>query len=221
MKNIDLLYQYRFNEKENKVKYRIWQILCESYFQRFIPESSTVMDLAAGYGEFIKNIKAKEKIAIDINPNSKAVLSDDIRFHSLDATDLYEIESGSIDIVFVSNFFEHLKTKMELDKVFVEINRVLKPEGKLLVMQPNIRYCYNQYWDFYDHYTPLSHFSAIEGLKKSGFTVEKVIPKFLPFSTKSFFPKNSFLIRAYLMFPIFWPLFGKQFFIVARKSAFK
>ena len=43
-----------------------------------------------------------------------------------------------------------------------------------------MRYLYDKYWDFYDHFIPLSHVSLAEGLLLNGFAVEEVIDRFLP-----------------------------------------
>lgn len=74
-----------------------------------------------------------------------------------------------------------------------------------------------EYWDFYDHYLPLSHLSLEEGLSQSGYEVTKNIPRFLPFTMKSKKPTADFVISTYLKMPFAWPLFGKQFLVVAQK----
>ena len=65
------LYASRFCDSEKKAKDRIWKVLCKSYFQKYVPDDSVVIDIAAGYGEFINNINTNKngaKYAIDINP---------------------------------------------------------------------------------------------------------------------------------------------------------
>ena len=71
------IYQNRFRgEIENKN--RIWKILCTRYFQKFIDANNdTVVDIAAGYGEFLNNISAKKKIAIDLNNDIKKYIEKD------------------------------------------------------------------------------------------------------------------------------------------------
>lgn len=61
------LYDNRFSNVDRK-RNAIWRILCTSFFQKFIPESHAVVDIAAGRCEFINNIKAAEKYAFDLNP---------------------------------------------------------------------------------------------------------------------------------------------------------
>lgn len=217
MENVKELYNNRFSTDEKNLKLRIWQILCSDFFSKHIPNSASVLEIACGFGEFLKNIQAKRKIGVDLNSESKKHLSPDIEFLNQSAADMQSVGDGSIDVVFASNFFEHLPNKIEMDKVLKETRRVLRTGGKLIIMQPNIRYCYDQYWDFYDHHLALSDLSTKEGLELSGFKVETVIPRFMPYSTKSKIPKATIFVRLYLKFPFLWRIFGKQFLIIARK----
>jgi SAM-dependent methyltransferase len=219
MANLSALYDFRFKESERPQKLLIWKTLCESFFQKLVGEGKTILDLASGYGEFSQNIRAKRKIAVDLNPDAKAFLPEGTEFHNCSATAITGVESNSVDVIFTSNFLEHLRTKEELDRVFQEMKRVLRPGGRFIIMGPNIRYVYAEYWDFYDHYLPLSHLSLEEGLVQAGYEIERLIPRFLPYSTRSSLPKATFLIRAYLAFPPAWQILGKQFLCVARKPA--
>ena len=213
---LDKLYEVRFSERERAAKDAIWAVLCEDYFQQFIPESSTVLDIACGYGEFIRHIRAARKLAIDMNPAVEAELPKDIEFRLTRADQMAGIESASVDVCFTSNFFEHLESHRMMDAVLTEARRVLRPGGRFVCMQPNIRYAYDKYWDFYDHVLALSHLSAAEGFAKNGFEVERVVPRFVPFSTKSAYPKHPLFVKAYLKVPLLWRLLGGQFVIVAK-----
>ena len=75
------IYKKRF-ASEVRERYRMWAVLCGLFFQRFVSENDTVLDLASGYGEFINNIKCKKKIACDINPDTKQFLNTDVQFFS-------------------------------------------------------------------------------------------------------------------------------------------
>ena len=88
----------------------------------------------------------------------------------------------------------------------------------MIILQPNIRYCYKDYWMFFDHITPLDDRALVEILELTKFKMINVIPQFLPYSTKSALPKSLFLIRLYLKLPILWRLFGKQALIICEKT---
>ena len=218
MPDLAALYRFRFRESERAQKMLIWKTLCAHYFQRLVGEDKVVLDLACGYGEFINNIKARKKYAVDLNPDAPRYLGPDVEFHACPA-DKIDVESGSIDVVFTSNFLEHLKTKEECDAVLADVRRILKPGGRFIVMGPNIRYLAAEYWDFYDHYLPLSHLSLEEGLVQAGYDVTTIIPRFLPYTTRSALPQHPLLIALYLKIPFVWRILGKQFLLVGQKPA--
>ena len=80
----------------------------------------------------------------------------DVRVYQALSTNLPKELSSKIDVVFVSNFFEHLDSKNELIDTLKEIHRVLKPGGKVMILQPNIRLVGDSYWDYVDHTLPLT-----------------------------------------------------------------
>jgi hypothetical protein len=59
---------------------RVWKILCNDFFARYIPRESAVLDLGAGWGEFINNIDAAEKYALDLNIDAESRVSADVKF---------------------------------------------------------------------------------------------------------------------------------------------
>jgi SAM-dependent methyltransferase len=211
------LYKARFPEQELPRKNAIWQVLCRHFFQRYVTSTDTVVDLACGYGEFINNIRGGDKIAVDLNPDSSRFLAPGIHFEQVDATAIGGLLQGKADIVFTSNFLEHLPDKAALEVLLLQVLEALKPGGRLLVMGPNLRYLPGQYWDFYDHHLGLTHLSLCEALNNLGFDLELCIDRFLPYTTQGALPTHPLLVRAYLLMPPVWKLLGKQFFIVARR----
>lgn len=211
------LYEHRFDAGEMRQRHRIWKVLCDHWFKKFIPYDSSVLDIGSGSGEFINQIECKEKFAVDSNDANKKFLSQDVKFYLCQSVNLSCIPDGRLDVVFMSNFLEHLLTKEEFARTIVEANRVLKPKGKLLILGPNIKYVYRNYWDFFDHHIPLSHYGLVELLEALGFSCELVLAKFLPYTVKSHIPKFPFLVRLYLAVPLVWKFMGRQMFIVARK----
>ncbi len=215
--DIEQLYRTRFSPAEQASKERVWRVLCEDFFSRFVRPNDTVLDLACGYGEFINFIPCGRRLAMDINADAQAHLLPEVEFFHRSCEDLSFLADGSLDVVFESNMFEHLPSKEMLTRVVREVRRVLRPAGRFVMMQPNIKYVGDDYWDFYDHMIPLSHVSCAELLEHCGYTIETMIPRFVPYTTKSRLPQHPLLVRLFIRCPPLWRLVGKQFVIVARR----
>lgn len=216
--NLSELYKIRFEEAELPRKNAIWKVICNDYLQRFIRPTDTVVDIACGYGEFLNNIRATRKIAVDLNPDARKFLSADVEFNQCMATDLASVVKGEADVVFTSNFLEHLPDKKTLDVFLDEVLIALKPGGRYIILGPNLRYLPGEYWDFYDHHLGLTHLSLREALQLKGFEIDVCVDRFLPYTTQGALPTHPLLVKAYLKLSFVWPLFGKQFFIVARRK---
>lgn len=215
MSDLEQIYRRRFCG-DDQFRNEMYHVLCNDFFQKFISEDAAVLDLAAGYCEFINNIRARKKIAIDINSDVRKYAENDVEVILSPSVDLQHITKETLDVVFTSNFFEHL-TKSDIVATIREVRRVLKKDGRFLILQPNIRYCYKDYWMFFDHITPLDDRSLSEALEVNGFEIVECIPKFLPFTTKSKLPKSIFLLKLYLKIPLAQKIMGKQAFIIAKK----
>jgi SAM-dependent methyltransferase len=209
------LYVERFGAEEIAAKERVWAVLCSSFFSRFVRPTDTVLDVAAGYCEFINHIQCREKYAYDANPDVARYAGRDVKVVVGDCRDMSALPASSFDAAFISNFLEHLESKRDIDRVLQQVFERLRPRGRLLVLQPNIRYVGSRYWDFYDHATPLTHLSLREGLVKNGFAIELLVPKFLPYTFKSRIPTARWMVRLYLKARPLWWLLGKQTFAVA------
>jgi len=221
MDDLARLYRLRFSDADRRRKDRVWRVLCSRFFQRYVRPSDTVLELACGYGEFLRHIEAARRIGVDLNPDAASFLPPDAEFHLGSAADLSHLGKASVDLCFSSNFFEHLPSKSVLDSVLQEVLRVLKPGGRYVAMQPNLRYAPGKYWDYYDHVLPLTHLSCAEAFAKAGFEVIELIDRFVPFSTASPRPHHPVLVDLYLRCRLAWRVLGGQFVIVGQKPANK
>jgi SAM-dependent methyltransferase len=215
--SLDKLYRHRFDPSELPAKLAIWRVLCDHFFSRYVRSDDTVIDVGAGYCEFINNIRCRRRIAIDLNPDVRKFASKDVEVRNESCTNMASLPESTVDVVFMSNFLEHLPDKTTVYATLAETRRVLRPSGRLLILQPNIRFLAGEYWDFFDHHTPLTERSLCEALINLDMKPEVVIPRFLPYTTKSRLPKAPFLVRLYLLMPFVWPIVGKQAFVVAQK----
>lgn len=189
----------------------VWRELTR-FIQRDMSTDGVVVELGCGYGDFINTVQADRKVAVDLNPECRAHLDEDVEFHQRSVVPLDFLDNASVDTVFASNLVEHL-SRSDIEQLLGEIRRVLKPEGRCILLQPNYRYCASEYFDDYTHLTPLSHVSLSDWLEASGFQVLRCVPRLLPLSMKSRVPKHPLLVRLYLALPV-KPL-ARQMYLVA------
>jgi SAM-dependent methyltransferase len=213
---LQLIYEHRFTAM---LKYRseVWRVLTTAYFQSFIGAGDSVLDLGCGYGEFINNVRCGAKYGMDLNPRSPEFLAKDVKYLRQDCSARWGLPDASLDVVFTSNFFEHLPDKLAMRNTLREAHRCLRPGGKIITLGPNIKFVPGAYWDFWDHFLCLTEMSVAEALLNNGFRVKRSIARFLPYSmvNRPQFPMA--ILRAYLAMPFLWRIFGKQFLVVAEK----
>src|SRR5881397_2566201 len=102
------------------------------FFSRWVRATDAVLDVGAGYCEFINNIQAKQKLALDLNPATPVRASSDVKVISQDVCEMWAVQSGGIDVVFSSNFFEHLHSKEDFRHCLDEIYRVVRRGGLII-----------------------------------------------------------------------------------------
>jgi SAM-dependent methyltransferase len=215
-RELERLYAQRFTAIAGYRK-AIWQILTRSFFQQYISPTARILDVGCGYGEFINQIAAAQKFAIDLNPSAIQHLGPDVRFFLQDCSAPWPLPDASLDTVFSSNFFEHLPNKATLTRTLKEAYRCLGPGGRIIAMGPNIRYIPGSYWDFWDHSLCLTEISLAEGMRSIGFKVHRQIPRFLPYTMADGRRYPLLFLKLYLRLPLFWRIFGKQFLVIAQK----
>lgn len=210
-------YQLRF-EKKADYRSKVWQILCQDFFTRYVQVDATILDLGAGWGEFINNIEARNKYAMDLNPATGQHLAQGITFVHQNCSDPWPFASGSLDVIFTSNFLEHLPNKNCVELAFDEAKRCLREGGLFICMGPNMKCIPGAYWDFWDHNLPLTELSISELMKMKGLRLEKCISRFLPYSMSNGSQPPLFLVKLYLKTPVVWKIFGKQFLVIGSNK---
>jgi SAM-dependent methyltransferase len=214
--DLSRIYAQRFAANLDYRK-RVWRVLIDSFFQRYVPHDATVLDLGCGYGEFINQAHAGRKYAMDLNPDAPRYLSADVEFIRQDCSQPWPVEEGSLDVIFTSNFFEHLPDKAALGRTLDQAYKALRKGGRLIAMGPNIKLVPGAYWDFWDHYIPLTESSLGEALENRSFLIERKEAAFLPFTMAGKKPAPLALVRLYLALPLSWRFLGKQFLVIAAK----
>lgn len=193
----------------------LWKALCDFYFSRLAPPGGHVLELGAGYCHFINNIRAGRRTAVDVAEVTARHAAAGVRVHTGSVTDLEFVEDGSVDLAFASNLFEHL-TQAEFGRCLEGLKRKLAPGGQLVIVQPNYRFAYKEYFDDYTHISVYSHVTLCDFLEANGFRILECRPRFLPLTVKSRLPVDRRLIGLYLRSP--WKPFAKQMLVRAAPA---
>jgi SAM-dependent methyltransferase len=209
------VYKQRWGKAELEKVGEIWETLVKNFFQTLVGDNAKVLDIGCGFCHFLNHLQAKEKIGVDANPDAGRYASSDVTFYCSKDLSLSTLPSQYFDCVFISNFLEHLESGTHVTSLLKRVKELLRPEGKLIVLQPNFRLLGAAYFDFIDHKTILTDKSLEEALAIAGFAIERKIIRFLPYTTKSRIPQHPMLVRLYLWLRPLWLLMGKQSLFVA------
>jgi hypothetical protein len=208
------LYEFRHRRVYRDARVAVWNEIAP-YVYDLMGRPARVLDPAAGWGEFINAVPAEERWLVDAvefpehhrDPMVKAVFAD---IRDVELPDQY------FEGIFVSNFLEHLAKPDDIADFLTQMRATITPGGRIVVMGPNFKYAWKQYFDFADHVLPLTHITVLEHLAAAGFEVESVFPRFLPYSFTGRLPAWPALTHLYLRSRWAWHILGKQFLVVGR-----
>jgi SAM-dependent methyltransferase len=179
----------------------LYQTLIDALLHKEIPADGVVLDLGAGYGDFINSVKARRRLAVDNWPGMLPHLESGVEGIITGINRLEAITDDSLDYVFSSNCFEHAP-QSDLVECLAQLRRKMKAGAKLTIVQPNFRYCVREYFDDYTHVSVYTHRSLSDLLVAEGFRIARCLPRFLPLTLRTWLPVHPFLIRLYLASPI-------------------
>ena len=215
---LERLYAARFHDDERESKAHLWRVLCDAFFSHYVPADGCVLDLGAGYCDFVNNVHARRRIAVDLNPDTARFAARGVEVHQLPLERVSEaVEDGTVDLAFASNVFEHLRSPDALLRVLTSVRAALRPGGRIVILQPNVRLVGGAFWDFFDHTLPLTERGMTEALTVAGLRVVECRARFLPYTTKSRLPQWSFLVRLYVRLRLAQFLLSKQMLVVAER----
>jgi 2-polyprenyl-3-methyl-5-hydroxy-6-metoxy-1,4-benzoquinol methylase len=208
------LYEFRFRNVSQAAREAVWREIAAQVYG-WLGRPQRVLDVAAGRGEFITAVPAAERWAID----AVDYLGDRPDVHSVvgDARTA-DLPKGHFDGVFVSNFLEHLDDSDEIGAFLKRLRRTMSSGGRIAILGPNFRYCAREYFDCADHSVALTHLAVEEHLYAAGFTIDRVVARYLPYSFRGRLPAAPWLVRSYLQLPLAWKLIGKQYFLLATNE---
>ncbi len=192
----------------------VWRHICD-HLARWVPPDSDVLELGAGWCDFANLVRARSVTAVDLEDVVLTAAAPHVTALVADGTDLRLLADGSFDVVFASNLLEHLE-RPQTDALLAETRRVLRPGGRLILLQPNFRLNPGRYFDDYTHVAIFTDQSLTDYLTAGGWTVEHTAARFLPLTMRSRGASLAFLVPWYLRSPV-KPLAG-QMLVVARRG---
>ena len=200
---------------EDPARRIVWEAVAR-HLAPYVPPAAAVLELGAGYCDWINHVRAARRVAVDIWPELPAFAAPGVEPVVLDVSrDLQSLGRSSFDVVLASNLLEHFPPA-EAASVVGGVAEVLRGGGRFVVVQPNFRYAWRQYFDDYTHRSIFTDVSLPALLRAHGFRILEVRPKFLPYSLRGArVPITSFLVRAYLRSPV-KPMAGQMLVVAAR-----
>ncbi|MBB1149236.1 MULTISPECIES: class I SAM-dependent methyltransferase [unclassified Myroides] len=119
----------------------------------------TLLDIGCGTGDFLVEAKKSGWATTGYEPNEHAFAKAKAKGITL-VKKLSELEAHTFDVITLWHVLEHIPN---LEEQIVELNRLLKPGGKLIVAVPNYKsydaVYYKEYWAAFDVPRHLWHFS--------------------------------------------------------------
>jgi SAM-dependent methyltransferase len=207
-------YRRRFEAQQDYRK-RVWRALVDGWFSRYVRPEDRVLDLGCGWGELINSLAAGERYGLDLNPDAREHLDPGVTLLSQRADERWALPDDHLDVVITSNFLEHLPSREAILVALSEAHRCLRPGGTIVCLGPNMAAVKGHYWDYFDHFVPLTDRSMAEALELSGFVVEQQTARFLPYTMSGRREVPVRLVSWYLRFPLLWRVAGGQFLLVA------
>lgn len=214
--NYKRIYSYRFEKVDMEKKNVVWNEIAHFLYNTHLNKPQKMLDPAGGLCEFINHIPSSERWTIDLSEEIKKYADPQIK--TIIGNNLeVELPENYFDGIFISNFLEHLNTQFEVADFLERMFKSMRSKGRIVIMGPNFRHTYKDYFNFADHTVILTELGVAEHLYGAGFNILEIYDKFLPLTFRRGLPVSRFLINTYLKMPFAWRFFGEQFLLVAEK----
>jgi SAM-dependent methyltransferase len=156
--------RFTFDKRRNYIWLNI-----EQYIERIIPKTGSILEIGAGYCDWINNCDASHRVAYDINSDFKDFAKPDVEFIQGTCTELQPKFVNKFERIQLSNIIEHLFYD-EINKTIDNLRMYLKHGGFIVIIQPNYFYSYRSYFDDFTHRTIWTHVSLKDLFESKGFT---------------------------------------------------
>jgi SAM-dependent methyltransferase len=200
----------------NRSRAIVWAVVAR-HLSAWIDPKAAVLEVGAGYCDWINNVTAARRVAVDIWPDMTTFAAPGVEAVVLDAArDLKTLGQSAFDVVLASNVLEHFPPDTAAS-VVADIAAVLRPGGRVILIQPNFRQSPHRYFDDYTHRAVFTDISLPALLRSQGFHIELVKRRFLPYSmNQARMRVRPWMVTAYLHSPL-KPMAG-QMLVIGRKA---
>ena len=201
---------------EDASRATVWRAIAD-HLSSWVPPDARVLEIGAGYCDWINHVAAARRVAVDVWPGMARFAGNGVEPVVIDAsTELRMVGESAFDVVLASNVLEHFAADVAAS-VVGDVAAVLRPGGRVVIIQPNFRYAWRRYFDDYTHRSVFTDVSLPALLRSRGFVIDVVEPRFLPYSMRGTrMPIRGWIVRAYLHSPI-KPMAG-QMLVIAHKD---
>ncbi|MEO5895927.1 MAG: class I SAM-dependent methyltransferase [Vicinamibacterales bacterium] len=200
---------------EHPARQGVWRVITD-YLAPWIPAHADVLEIGAGHCHWINAVRASTRLAVDLWPDVGRFAAAGVETRVMDAArELRSLPAGHFDVVLASNVLEHFEPDIA-NRIAGDVAVLLKPGGRFLIIQPNYRYAYRNYFDDYTHRAVFTDVSLANMLRSHGFSIAVSKPRFLPYSMRSVRGSvPAWLVRAYLHSPV-KPGAGQMLIVATR-----
>ncbi len=193
----------------------VWQVISR-FLKPYIPADAHILEIGAGYCDWINSLSGARKVAVDLWDGIGKFAHPDVEVIQHDLRrGLSCLGDSRFDVVLASNILEHF----DLNDVLMIVEQVylyLKNDGRFIIIQPNFYYAYRFYFDDYTHRSVFTHVSLTGLLRAKGFQIEKLMPRFMPYSMRHLgFRVPAWLVMLYLKSWI--KPFAGQMLVIGKK----
>lgn len=141
-----LVKQYTLSSKERRIA-------------SYVNKKGNLLDIGAGTGDFLAYAKSQKWQVVGIEPNLQAkelARKKGVPF----VEDTTELSNNSFDVITLWHVLEHIE---DLEKQLLELRRIAKPNGLIIIAVPNFKSYdaayYKEFWAAYDVPRHIWHFS--------------------------------------------------------------